>query len=511
LPGMPSICLSWMRRHAGLKHGRHYTDRKGLLQMALMNVMTKYGPLKGVASEICPDVSVFRGVPYAAPPLGDKRFALPVPPAPWDEPLVCESFSPSCIQIPRGAKTAEGSEDCLYLNIWTPAETQDKKLPVMVWIHGGAFSSGSGGDPDFEGSAVSQNGVIVVTIKYRYGPLGFFSLPSLREKGLGGNLGLMDQIAALQWIHENIEAFGGNPGCVTVFGQSAGGISVRMLLCSGRTDGLIHRAIIESGGGLAEADPVRQRQDFESICQGAMNHLGWTAEDLLQKDAGELVSGLTTAAREIATGFEVGYFQPFIDHTVLHAVPAESVRSGEYLDVPILNATVAGDSWMFSRKVQPIMGDNREAARAFSYAASIAWAQENLASGRRPLYAFYFDRTQPLSGRMPPKARFGMQTPHCSEIPYVFGTLSVRRNTVDSVDETLSKQMMAYWTNFARTGDPNGDGLTVWPPYTYEAPVALHIGDSGVHAENLVQSPVEQATLDYIRQHPGMLDELEIK
>ena len=389
----------------------------------------------------------------------------------------------------------------------------EEKLPVLFWIYGGAFSGGSGADAEFDGDALNNLGAVVVTSNYRCGALGFFSTPELRKKGLGGNLGLLDQIAALRWVHENIGAFGGDPDCVTVFGQSAGGISTRMLLCTDLTEGLMHRAIIESGGGLIEADLVRTREDFERICQGAMEHLGWTTEDLFTRRAGEIIVGLSQAAREISTEFEVAYFQPFVDGTAVPEVPGIRIAEGKYKDIPIINATVAGDFWMFSRKVREYVDGDDLYGRAFSYAASISWAQQNVEQHRRPIYAFYLDRAQPPENgpgwatHGPP--RFGAQTMHSSEIAYVFGTLEARKRDYQPYDQQLSEWMGRYWVNFARTGDPNGAELPAWPAYTGDNPVAMHFGDDIHAAENLVQSPEEQRVMDYIKRCPGMLTTFE--
>lgn len=481
--------------------------------MALLKVTTAYGVVTGKQAGN-PEISDFMGIPYAKPPVGELRYAAPQPPVPWEGERACTEFGPSCIQPVRpGAKAYEMSEDCLYLNVYTPAKTAEEKLPVLFWIYGGGFTTGTSTDPEMLGESLCEKGVVVVTINYRCGVLGFFALPELEEKnGRVVNAGTLDQIAALRWVQANIAAFGGDPERVLVFGQSAGGMSTRMLLTSPLTRGLFSRVVVHSGGGLNEADPIRPKRDFMAVCQTTMKALGWTYEDMMTRDAQEINSKMMQTAREVIPEDEVGYFQPFIDEYSIIEVPGKLIAQGRYPDIPIICGTVAGDSWMFSRKVK---GQLSETAyfRGFSYASSQAWAQLQVKTGRTPIYTYYMDRKQPPKKEHggfrrggPP---YGADTAHSSDISYVFGTLDVRDGPYQPLDYEMSEAMQAYWTNFAKTGDPNGAGLAQWPVYTAQTPYAMHFGNEGWQAENIVLSEEEQRTLDYTQAHPGLLTSLD--
>lgn len=481
--------------------------------MALLKVKTNCGVVTGKQGNN-PEVSDFLGVPFAKPPVGALRYAAPQSAEPWEGERECKAFAPSCIQRdpPGGKLTYEISEDCLYLNVYTPADSAEEKLPVLFWIYGGGFTGGSTEDPEMLGEKLCEKGVVVVTVTYRCGVMGFMALPELEEKnGRVVNAGILDQIAALHWVQENIGGFGGDPQRVLIFGQSAGGMSVRMLLTSPLRDGLFSRAVVHSGGGLNEADPIRPKQEFMALCQKAMEHLGWTYEDMMTRDAVEVSEKMMQAVREIATDDEVGYFQPFMDGYSITEQPGKLIAKGEYMDIPIICGTVAGDSWMFSRKVKAQLTEQAY-FRGFSYSPSQAWAQWQVKTGRTPIYTYYLDRKQPPR---PMKAfkrggpPYGADAPHGTDVAYIFGTLDERHLAYQEYDYEMSDAMMTYWTNFAKYGDPNGEGLANWPKYTAQTPYAMHFGTEGWQAENIVLSKEEQRTLEYTQEHPGLLTSLE--
>lgn len=483
--------------------------------MAMMTVSTKYGIVRGKTGEN-PENTLFLGIPFAKPPVGELRFAPPVEPECWEGERLCDGYAPDCVQLNREGTAAEHvSEDCLYLNVFTPAKSAQEKLPVMFWIYGGGFQAGRSSSAELCGEAMNAEGAVVVSINYRCGALGFFALPELEQKhGRSTNLGILDQVMALKWVHENIAAFGGDPGRVLIFGQSAGGISTRMMLTSPLARGMFSRAVVHSGGGLNEADPVRPKEEFTAICQGCMEHLGWTYEDLMTRDPAELMAALDEAARATVPGHAVGYFQPFIDGVSVTGVPGELIKNGEYADIPIACGTVAGDSWMFSRLVRGQLGDNMNYFRAFSFSPGLAWAMWNERSGRAPIYTYYMDRKQPETGRFggmnrngPPP--FGATTPHGSEIAYVFGTLDKKDRGHKEFDYELSRVMLKYWVNFARSGDPNGEGLPRWPVCQGPELPTMHFGEDDYKAENIVRNDEERAILEHTILHPGMLDTAE--
>ncbi len=482
--------------------------------MAMMTAKTKYGIVRGVKSEQSENTR-FLGIPFAKPPVGELRFAPPVQPDAWEGERLCDSFSFDCIQQNRGPGPAENiSEDCLYLNVFTPADGEEEKRPVLFWIYGGGFSGGRASNPEFDGEAINQEGAILVTFNYRCGALGFFALPELDAKHGGSkNLGILDQVMALKWVKENIAAFGGDPEKIMIFGQSAGGISTRMMLTSPIAKGMFSRAVVQSGGGLNEADPVRPKEEFTQICQMCLDHLGWTFEDLMSKDAMELTVALDNAAREVVPGHAVGYFQPFIDGCSVTNVPGVLIKAGEYADVPIMCGTVAGDAWMFSRLVREQLHNNENYFRGFSFSPELAWAIWNNRNGRAPIYTYYMDRKQPEGAHRGPNRNgpppFGASTFHGSEIAYVFGTLSKKNQDHKEFDYEMSRVMLKYWVNFADSGDPNGEGLPQWPLYTEESALTMHFGDEYYKAENIILSDEEQAVLEHTIRHPGMLNTAE--
>ncbi len=436
--------------------------------MSLQEVRTKYGTVSGVEKE---GYTVFKGIPYAKPPIGELRLRAPQPPDAWEGVRKADTFGPCSIQgVNRGegfygkefysdpAYCYETSEDCLYLNIWTPAVTGDEKLPVAFWIHGGGYGGGNGGEMEFDGEAFCREGVILVTINYRLGLLGFMAHPWLSaESGqqVSGNYGILDQIEALRWVHENIEAFGGDPRNVTAFGQSAGCMSVQTLVSSPLTRGLIHKAILQSCGGyhgsfltdrsLKEAE----RQGEEIMAMGQIHSLeelrAAPAEQFLQM-AGMYMAALFQKMKEEGkTDLELP-LGPVIDGYVLPKGYHQTIDDGEIADIPYMIGSCRNDL------VKPADEENAPNAEMFLQ-GSINFAVKLDELGQKPVYVYRFDRQLPGDD---------MGAFHSSELWYMFGTLERCWRPLTESDRDLSREMVACWTSFCKTGNPNGDGVGEW-------------------------------------------------
>lgn len=477
--------------------------RKDVYIMALTTAATKCGVLRGIPGRR-PSTTVFKGVPYAKPPVGDLRFAPPQPPAPWEGELLCDRYSPSAIQRKPFADpdVREISEDCLYLNIWTPAESSDERLPVLFWVHGGGFVTGCGTSPEFDGEAFNKRGVILVTFNYRLGALGYLALPELFEKhGTAGNNGLLDQIAALRWVQANIAAFGGDPDNITVFGFSAGGMSTRMLMCSPLSRDIMKRVIVESGSGITDSDYYRPLKEKLDICVRGMKRLGWTMEDLMTRDASEVFDRLQDATIGELEFWEKSVFQPNTDGFSLLETPGVSIWKGDCADIPVIAGSASGDNgWI---KIIRHEVPDEAMIPAFVYSRGVAWAQRNADTGRRPIYTYHFERTQPQKRWASETNR----TPHGSEIVYVMGTLN--HDDFGDYDYELSDLLCSYWSNFAKTGDPNGDGLPEWTPYAADHRVSLHITDDGCRVEQLMKTEAAERAIRFVAEHPGVIRSLD--
>lgn len=459
------------------------------------------GPISGTHRD---GVWQYLGIPYAAPPVGEMRWREPQPVQAWEEVRPCNVYGPSCPQIDddwRGQLAAgKMSEDCLYLNVWTPAESPAERLPVMVWIHGGAFKSGSGSLPLYDGHNLAARGVVVVTINYRLGPFGFLAHPLLTEEsphGTSGNYGLLDQIAALQWVRRNIPAFGGDRDNVTVFGESAGGMSVIDLMVSPLAEGLFHRAIVESGPITDLGLPISKTptlREAERKGLGISKNLGCDSEDdelaaLRARPPAEL---LEASASEESLINPIN-LTPNVDGYVLPQSPLEAFSSGKQHRVPLLSGLNANEGANFVPQMTleqyrlmaaflygdhahevlemfPAESEDEVAAAVdrvitqLGFCASARYVSECMAGIGVPSYLYHF-----VHAKYDPGAQ-AVGSFHGLEIPYVFGNLDgLEATEPDDVDRRLSAAMMSYWVNFARSGDPNGDGLPQWPPYGEDA------------------------------------------
>ena len=451
-------------------------------------------------------VRVFRGIPYAAPPVGDLRWQPPRPVAPWEGVRKATDFGPRCMQGPIFGDMVfrDGlSEDCLYLNVWTPARSPAEGLPVMVWIYGGGFQAGSASEPRQDGERLAGKGVVVVSMNYRLGVFGFFAHPELTkesENRASGNYGLMDQTAALRWVRANIARFGGDPGNVTIFGESAGSFSVSAQMASPLARGLFQRAIGESGAFFR----IGETGTLATLPLAAAEKAGAEFGTSIGKDslaalralpAEDLLKAVLDGKRWFSPNLD-GYFMPRDTIDVYAAgeqshVPllagwnADEVRAGVVLGKEKVTAKSftddtrkrfgpAADQML---KVYPAGSD----AEALESAASLAsdvfiryatwkWIEMQEKTGESPVYRYQFDRKIPIApgtkinGKLATAEDIGAR--HAGEIEYVFGALdSVPDVTWEAGDRPLSDLMMTYWSNFAKSGDPNGPGLPTWPRY----------------------------------------------
>jgi para-nitrobenzyl esterase len=441
-------------------------------------------------------VLAYKGIPYAAPPAGDLRWHAPQPPLRWDGVRDATRFGTRALSAWAGdaVPVPLRGEDCLNLNIWTAAQRSDERRPVMVWVHGGGFQFGTSANPSSDGTRLAQLGAVVVSFNYRVGVLGFLAHPELDREGPSGNYGLQDQLAALRWVKANIALFGGDPGNVTVFGESAGAHAIGILLASPLATGLIHKAIGQSGafwdtvhGSLSTFDEARARG------VAFAKQLGAPSIAALRAMPAQAVNA--AAPWEFSTDPAATAFSPNIDRYVVPDVPAARYLRGEQLPVPLLAGWNDAEYWPFRGLALPhqTAQDFRSAAErmfgagrieefltlypADSDAAASAsadvligdliisaqileWLDMQHHTGGAPVYGYRFTYTSPYA----PIAS------HLVDVPFVFGTLTPQfivggTSGPSDADRALSEMMMAYWVNFAANGNPNGTGLPPWPAY----------------------------------------------
>jgi len=387
------------------------------------------------------DVHEFKGIPFAAPPVGKLRWKAPRPVIPWKGVKVCDRFGPSPMQkdpVPFSMWSAEWlipkepiSEDCLYLNVWTGATDPKERRPVLLWIYGGGFVSGGSAVPIYDGDAMAKKGVVVVSCNYRVGIFGFFAHPELTAESphnASGNYGLLDQIAALQWVKKNIAAFGGDPDNVTIDGQSAGSVSVNCLVASPLARNLFQKAIGESGAVFTSKSPSLQRaeENGEKLLQ------------LLQVDG---ISDLRAMPADELLRRAWGSREPIVDGYVLPEAVADLFKEEKENNVALLT------------------GWNQDESDTVFGVQNYAWANIESEQGRK-VYVYRFARKPPATGEYKKYGAF-----HSGEVPYVFDNLRVVDRPWEPIDHRLATLMSTYWANFVKTGDPNGEGLPAWAPY----------------------------------------------
>ena len=467
--------------------------------VAAQPVAVDGGYLQGVVAD---DVRVFKGIPFAAPPVGPLRWRAPQAAPGWSGIRAADKFPAACPQLgsyPPESAPEPTSEDCLYLNIWTPAEQSAKPLPVMVWIYGGALQNGSASTPLYAGDGFARRGVIFVAINYRLGVLGFLALNSLSKEssaGVSGNYGLLDQIAALQWVQRNIGAFGGDAQRVTIFGQSSGSISVSALVASPLAKGLFQRVIGESGGlfepldlssGFSLAGAEENGREFARR-QGAA-----TLSQLRAKSALELLN----------TPFDGNFV---VDGYVLKESPFDAYRSHAQNDVDVLVGSNRDEGQLFLQKKNVTVSNlkdilaadfpaplvwllntnpgNTDSEARLAAAAIEAdmrfrwdmwrWARLAAENGKKHVYYYQFSRTPPFANGNP---YYGLGATHGMEMPYVFDHLDQQEVPWTTQDRELAAVLPEYWTNFAKNGDPNGPGLPVWPNFRESRDTVMNLGE----------------------------------
>ena len=470
--------------------------------------------------------AVFRGIPYAAPPVGDLRWREPMPVKPWTGVREATAFGPLCAQVQSLSPNAAhitgaqiSKEDCLYLNVWTPEWRGKVKRPVMVYIHGGGNLGGGSSEATYDGENLAGHGVVLVSLCYRVGPFGFFSHPALTREsphGASGNQGILDQIAALKWVRGNAANFGGDANNVTIFGESAGSLDVSVLMTSPLSQGLFRRVIAQSGSVVELGDPLTLRQAEKRGEIWAANWKvpsGASVGDLRAVSAADILRAEPDHSATFSRTFPNAGIT--VDGYVFHQTPAEVFAKGREQHVALLHGSNSRDRFPpvpppkdLKRAIEeaygPIAGRAQElyvggvdpvyGAPANQWAGDTSFrcpAVEQLAwhaAAGNPAYQYEFARVSP--------GREAYGAIHAAELPYVFGNLDrplvipgLPPQVANSVDAQVSAAMQQYWTNFAKTGDPNGGQLPVWPKFDTSSRAYIQFLDTGPVAKEGLRRP----------------------
>lgn len=483
-------------------------------KMFIVSIVVAFFATTSVAQQVAPikvdggllqgtledELTVYKGIPFAAPPVGELRWRAPQPAEKWEGVKLADKFAPGPIQ--GGNPPSGKSEDCLYLNVWSPAKSAKEKVPVFVWIYGGGFGAGATSEWSYSGEKLANKGVVLVSIAYRVGQLGFFSHPELSAENpnhVSGNYGLLDMISGLQWIKKNIAAFGGDPDKVTIFGESAGGIAVSMLCASPLAKGLFQGAISESGGSFG---PSRQTQTFPGE---NMKHLKDAERDgeVYLKNAGvSSIADLRKLDADKLSDRGFGMSWPIVDGYVIPDDQHKLYEAGKYNDVAILVGYNSDEGASFSPgrtpeeyisgvksrygkfaddliKAYPVGTTTvpktaRDLARdaAFGW-QTWSWARLQAKTGKSKVFYYYFDQHPDYPIGSP---REGYGSPHGQEVAYVFQHLNPQQ--ASKSDLVVSDAMASYWTNFAKYGNPNEAGLPIWPAFSDANPVVMHFNQT---------------------------------
>jgi para-nitrobenzyl esterase len=496
---------------------------------------TQHGSLRGGWADATHDIQVFRGIPFAKPPVGDLRWRPPAPLSSWTGTRSAETFADACYQAfsedafvwSRGE--FERSEDCLYLNVWAPAE-QTESLPVMVWFHGGAHTGGFAHAPLFDGTELARKGVLVVTVNYRLGPWGFLAHPALRaesEHDSSGNYGLLDKLASLRWVQNNIEAFGGDPSNVTIFGQSAGSMSVCALMASPLSNGLFHKAIGQSAACFNRygRDPRGEERGSKLAAYLLPSQTNISAEKLREIDNDALLNAAT------ASGWDQGGGLISVDGWVLPEAPAKTFASGRQAAVPVLLGSLANEGVEllpmntglteagFDTYLNKTFGDLAQPMKQ-AYQAELSrspalaqrsintdlfmalpmrrWAGHQADIGA-PSYLYYMDYVPPAyqiyRADQPdlnlPAGPRSAGAYHSGELAYVFNNVGKVGDFWNPSDTLMAERITDYWTQFARTGNPNTGGQPEWNPYSPETHNTLTLNVEGQQIPGALRDKVD--------------------
>ena len=460
-------------------------------------VKTDNGLVQGTVED---GLTVYRGIPFALPPVGNLRWHAPEPARKWDTVLQAKKFAPGPIQgwTPPSGK----SEDCLYLNVWSPAKSSNDHMPVLVWIYGGGFNAGATSDVNYSGEKLANKGVVFVSIAYRVGQLGFLAHPELSAESsnhTSGNYGLLDMIAGLKWVQKNIAAFGGDPTKVTIFGESAGGIAVSMLCASPLAKGLFRGAISQSGGSFGPprvttfpGENLKKLHDAESAGDAYVKNAGFSSiADLRKLDADKL-----PAVRGLAW--------PIIDGWVIPDDQYKLYEAGKYNDVAIMIGYNSDEGASFSPPKTPADYITAVKTRYGKYADDLlkaypvdsttvpktardlsrdaafgwhtwSWARLQSKTGKSKVFYYYFDQHPDYPAGSP---KYGYGSPHAQDVSYVFKHLDASNPQTTKSDLEISDAMATYWTNFAKYGDPNGSELPHWPAFSDKNPVVMYFNQT---------------------------------